>query len=117
MIGRIPRLLACLLSCICLGGCAAAVIGGAAGGGYPVANGGRSVDAAANDARITSAINTRFVQDDLVNALDVNVDTHHGTVTLYGSMPSQEAVLRAVGIARSVKGVTRVVSRLAVVPK
>ena len=114
--GSIPKLLSSFLLCSCLGGCAAAVVGGAAAGGYYATRSDRSAGAISDDASITSAINTLYVKDDLVSALDVNVDTNHGTVTLRGSLPSQEAVQRAVDIARSVKGVTRVVSRLTVAP-
>jgi hyperosmotically inducible protein len=116
MMGCIPKLLSSFLFCACLGGCAAAVVGGAAAGGYYATRSDRSTGVIADDASITSAINKLYVQDDLVSALDVSVGTNHGTVTLRGSLPSQEAVRRAVDIARSVKGVTRVVSHLTVVP-
>ncbi len=96
---------------LCLAGCAAAVVGGAARGGY-------STDpAAASDASITSAINASYVRDDLVNAFDVSIDTYRGTVTLHGNVRSEQAARRAVDLARSVRGVNRVVSKLTVVAR
>ncbi len=117
MTGRMERLLGSFLLCICLGGCAAAVVGGAAGGGYYASRSDRPGNTNTADATITSTINTRYVQDKLVNALDVRVATRHGTVTLQGSVPSQVAAQRAVEIAGSVAGVTHVVNRLTVVPR
>ncbi len=100
-----------------LTGCAAAVVGGAAAGGYYVAQSDRSAAEIASDTAITSTINSRFVKDDLVSAFDVNVDTYRGTVTLYGNVPSQQAAQRALELARSVKGVNRVQSKLTVVSR
>ncbi len=100
-----------------LAGCAALVVGGAAAGGYAVGKDERSVGEISSDATITSTINTRYVQDDLVRALDINVDTYRGVVTLYGKVRSQAAASRAVQIARNVKGVKQVVSKLSVVPQ
>jgi len=102
---------------LCLGGCAAAVVGGAAAGGYYVASSDRTAAEIASDTAITSNINSRFVADDLVSAFDVNVDTYRGVVTLYGNVPSQQAAQRAVELARSVRGVTRVQSKLTVVSR
>ncbi len=100
-----------------LAGAAAAVIGGAAAGGYYVAQSDRSAAEIAADATITSTINSRYVKDELVSAFDVNVDTNRGQVTLYGTVPSQAAAQRAVELARTVKGVTRIESKLTVRPR
>jgi hyperosmotically inducible protein len=97
-----------------LAGCAAAVVGGAAAGGYYVGKDERSVGEISSDATITSTINTRYVQDKQVSALAINVDTYRGVVTLYGKVPSQTVAQRAVEIARNVKGVKQVVSKLTV---
>lgn len=97
-----------------LGGCAAAVVGGAAAGGYYVGQDDRSAGQIAEDASITSTINTRYVQDDLVKARTINVDTYNGVVTLYGSVANQAVADRAVSIARGVKGVRQVVSKLTI---
>ncbi|MCA1804714.1 MAG: BON domain-containing protein [Xanthomonadaceae bacterium] len=96
-------------------GCGALVVGGAATGGYYVAQDERSLEQISRDASITSRINASYVKDDLVSAMDVNVDTYNGVVTLRGTVPSSRAAHRAVELARAAKGVTRVISRLTVV--
>ncbi|WP_297527316.1 BON domain-containing protein [Thiohalobacter sp.] len=100
-----------------LQGCGALVVGGAAAGGYYVGKDERTVGEIADDATITSTINARYVKDPEVPALDINVDTYRGVVTLYGSVGSQRVASRAVAIAGSVKGVRRVISKLTVVPR
>lgn len=111
MMSQITLKLVCLSLVFSLTACATAVVGGAARGGY-------NADAAAgNDASITSAISAGYVRDDLVSAFDVNVTTWRGDVTLSGSVPSQQAARRAVELARSVKGVNRVVSNLTIVER
>lgn len=97
-----------------LGGCAAAVVGGAAAGGYYVGKDDRSAGQIAQDATITSSVNTRYLGDDLVQARIINVDTYNGVVTLYGNVPNQTVVDRAVQLAQGVKGVRQVVSKLTV---
>lgn len=98
-----------------LSGCAAVVVGGAAAGGYYVGQDERSIGRISEDATITSSINAAYVKDDLVSALDINVDTRNGVVTLYGSVSSGRVATRAVQLARSVKGVKQVHSKLTVV--
>ena len=117
MSGRILRLSGVILLLAWLNACAAAVVGGAAPGGYPAATNDHTAETIAGDASITSAINSRYVHDDLVGAMDVRVVTYHGRVTLSGNLSSAEAVRRAVAIAASVEGVVTVVSRLTVVPR
>lgn len=97
-----------------LGGCAAAVVGGAAAGGYYVGKDDRSVSEIASDTTITSTINTRYIQDGIVKARQINVDTSRGVVTLYGKVASQDVASRAVAIARGVNGVKQVVSKLSI---
>jgi len=117
MTGKVASLLAGLLFVLLLGGCSAAVVGGVAPGGYDTAGGTHASRSASADAAITSSINTRYVHDELIDAMDVRVSTYGGTVTLSGTVPSQAAARRAVDLARSTRGVVQVVSRLAVVPK
>ena len=54
--------------------------------------------------------------DDLAKARTINVDTYNGVVTLYGNVPNQTVVDRAVELARGVKNVKQVVSKLTVGP-
>lgn len=106
------------LSCLCmlpvLAGCASLLATGAAPVGQHSTQGDRSALEYRRDADITSAINSRYVKDDLISAFDVNITTYSGTVTLSGTVRSRQAEQRAVALARSVQGVGRVVSRLTI---
>jgi hyperosmotically inducible protein len=97
-----------------LSGCAAAVVGGAAAGGYYIGQDERSVGEISSDATITSTINSHYIRDDVVKARKINVDTYRGVVTLYGTVPDQSVATRAVNIARGVKGVKQVVNKLTI---
>jgi hypothetical protein len=92
-------------------GCGSLIVGGGSPGG-----GSYSGSHTSTDAAITSRINTRFVNDSLVRALDIRVSTYRGVVTLYGSVESAAVATRAVELARTTSGVNRVVSRLSVEP-
>src|SRR5438093_5891235 len=70
---------------------------------------------AISDSYITSATKLRLFADSKTPALDINVDTHRGVVTLFGMVPSSEAKAAAEADARKVSGVRRVVNRLQVV--
>ena len=70
---------------------------------------------AASDTWITSATKMRLLADPKTPALDINVDTRTGTVTLFGIVPTQEAKAAAADDARKVSGVTHVVNDLQVV--
>ena len=63
---------------------------------------------------ITGSVKTKLIKDDHVDGLNINVDTHAGVVTLNGHVESAGDAKRAVGLARSVKGVEKVVSKLVV---
>lgn len=96
-------------------GCAAALVGGAAVGGYYVGKDKRPIGEMSDDARITAEINVKYTRDELVSNLDIDVDTYQGVVTLWGNLPSQEAVDRAIELAGTIKGVKEVVSKLKVI--
>jgi len=70
-----------------------------------------------SDMWITSAVKMRLMADDRTPALDVNVDTNNGTVTLFGMVPSSQAKTAAEEDAKKVSGVKSVANRLEVVPK
>jgi len=70
---------------------------------------------AASDMWITSATKMRLLADSQTPALDINVDTRAGVVTLFGIVPSQNAKAAAAADARQVSGVKRVVNDLQVV--
>ena len=100
-----------LVMAVLLQGCGSLIVGGGSPGGGSTSGGQTSTDAA-----ITSRINTRYVNDSLVRALDIRVNTYQGVVTLYGTVDSPEVMVRAVELARTTSGVKRVVSRLTVTP-
>ena len=109
------------LSVLCLlffvissSGCALLLVGAGAGGGYYLAKDERSAGLVVKDASITGSVKTKLIKDDHVDGLNINVDTHAGVVTLNGHVESAGDAKRAVGLARSVKGVEKVVSKLVV---
>ena len=69
----------------------------------------------ASDIWITSATKMRLLTDSRTPALDINVETQAGVVTLFGIVPSQDAKTTAAADARKVSGVKRVVNELQVV--
>ncbi len=95
-------------------GCEVLLIGGAATAGYKVGTGEKTLAETAEDARITSMVKTRLLQDKYVHALNIDVDTNLSEVTLNGYVRSQDEIHRAVTIAKGVKGVKKVVSLLKV---
>ena len=69
----------------------------------------------ASDMWITSAAKMRLLADGDTPALDVNVDTRDGVVTLFGIVPSESAKKAAEANARKVSGVKDVRNELQVV--
>jgi hyperosmotically inducible protein len=57
----------------------------------------------------------RLLTDSRTPALNINVETHAGVVTLFGIVPTQDAKSAAEADARKVSGVKRVVNELQVV--
>lgn len=97
-------------------GCFWLALGGAGAVGYEVGKDNRSIGIKVDDAAITSGVKTKLIKDSEIQAFDINVDTYEGVVTLHGNVASGGAQSRAVGLARSVKGVKAVTSKLVVVP-
>jgi hyperosmotically inducible protein len=60
------------------------------------------------DSWITTKVKAALVEDPLVKATEVNVETFRGTVQLSGFVSSDAARTRAVVVARRVEGVTGV---------
>lgn len=67
-----------------------------------------------NDTKITADIKTKITDDERLDAAKIDVDTKDGVVTLHGKVLGHEEETRAIEIARSVPGVTNVVSKLEV---
>lgn len=107
-------LTATLIAGMLLGGCTAAVIGGAAVGGYYVGKDERSAVQIAEDAAITAAVKARLIADPDVRALDINVDTYESVVILQGKVTSRDQRGSAENLARSTRGVKGVRNELTV---
>jgi len=72
------------------------------------------VGEAVTDAWITSAIKTDFVDEDTLKGSHINVDTDNHVVTLKGTVASEAGRARAIQIAKTTKGVSRVVDTLTI---
>ncbi len=72
---------------------------------------------AASDIWITSVTKMTLLTDSRTPALDINVETRAGVVTLFGIVPSQEAKEAAAADTRRVSGVKRVVNDLQVMTR
>lgn len=113
---RGTRIVLCLLFFVIhSSGCTLFLVGAGVGGGYYVAKDERPAGRIFKDAGITGSIKTKFIKDSRVDALDINVDTHAGVVTLNGHVENASIAKRAVALAYSVKGVEKVSSNLVVV--
>jgi osmotically-inducible protein OsmY len=67
-----------------------------------------------SDAQLATAVQARFYQDDAIRGGAIDVSAQNGTVTLRGTVPSQETKQQALTLARSVQGVTSVDDELTV---
>ena len=85
-------------------------------GGPPTSGVARGIAGATKDMWITSDTKMCLLADGRTPALDINVDTWNGEVTLFGNVPSRGAKAAAEADARKVSGVTRVVNELQIVP-
>ena len=77
---------------------------------------GKTVGETIDDATITTRVKTAFVNDPVVGALRIDVDTFKGVVTLSGRVKSKEEETKAIALARSIKGVSDVRSTLQIQP-
>jgi hyperosmotically inducible protein len=67
-----------------------------------------------SNARITSEVKLKFAADDTVKALNIDVDTSNGVVTLNGTVNSKAELQKAIQLAKTVDGVKQVKSNLTV---
>ena len=75
----------------------------------------RGMVGATKDMWITANTKARLLADSRTPALDINVDTWNGVVTLFGTVTSKDAKAAAEADARQVSGVTGVANELLVV--
>ena len=78
---------------------------------------GQAIADATADARITAAIKGKLVASRELSALSISVNTTSGIVTLSGTVPSTEAISKAMLLAMETDGVKEVISTLQVKPK
>jgi len=97
-----------LLALVLAGGCTAALVGGAAVGGYHVAKDERAPGVVASDSAITTKIKSKYASDPVVSVFEIGVRTWEGTVTLTGAVGSFRARDTAGEIASKTKGVSAV---------
>jgi osmotically-inducible protein OsmY len=69
------------------------------------------------DARITGAIKAKLLASHELSAFSISVNTTNGIVTLSGTVPSLEAISKAMMLALETEGVTEVISTLQVKAK
>ena len=77
---------------------------------------GEAIADATADARITAAIKGKLVASRELSALSISVNTTGGIVTLSGSVPSADAISKAMLLAMETDGVKEVISTLQVKP-
>lgn len=70
--------------------------------------GDKSAGAIVDDATITTKVKAKFVEDPLVKAMNIKVDTYQGVVQLSGFANSQAEAEKAGQLARSTSGVKSV---------
>jgi osmotically-inducible protein OsmY len=87
-----PTPIAALVAAMLLAGCA---------GSSTQQSTGEFID----DAAITTKVKARFIEDPLVSALGIQVETFRGDVQLSGYANSPSEIDRAAQIARKVEGV------------
>ena len=73
----------------------------------------RAGDTAGN-ATLTAAVKTKFLADDTVSGLKIDVDSNNGVVTLTGTVRTAAEKNRAIAIAKETDGVKSVIDRLKV---
>ena len=77
---------------------------------------GKTVGQTMDDATITTRVKTVFVNDPVVGALRIDVDTFKGVVTLSGRVKTKAEEEKAIELARTIKGVVDVKSTLTIGP-
>ncbi|MEN9436754.1 MAG: hypothetical protein RIR09_1409 [Pseudomonadota bacterium] len=84
--------------------------------GCAVHRGQETVGAYVDDSAITTKVKARFVEDKLVDAASISVETMKGVVMLSGFAKNATERNTAESIARNVKGVSSVKNEITVRP-
>jgi len=72
---------------------------------------------ATSDAALTTKVKTKFLADDDISGLKIDVDSNNGVVTLTGTVPTAAEKALAVKTAKATDGVKSVVDNLKVAKK
>lgn len=75
---------------------------------------GQAIADATADARVTGAIKAKLLGNRDLSALSISVNTTAGVVTLSGTVPSTDAISKAMLVAMETDGVKEVISTLQV---
>jgi osmotically-inducible protein OsmY len=78
---------------------------------------GQAIADATADARTTAAIKAKLLTSHELSALSISVNTTGGIVTLSGTVPTEDAISKAMLLALETDGVNEVISTLQVKPK
>lgn len=78
---------------------------------------GKAIADATADARITGAIKGKLLANRDLSVLSISVNTTDGIVTLSGTVPSTDAISKAMLLAMETDGVREVISTLQVKPR
>src|SRR4051812_47345863 len=81
-----------------------------------LACGATTSQAASDDPTITTRVKTALINDPVVGAARIDVDTFKGVVTLSGRVKSTDDEAKAIALARTIKGVSDVKSALQIQP-
>jgi osmotically-inducible protein OsmY len=81
-----------------------------------VEDAGAKVAQTARDVTITTAVNAKLVADAKLSAMQINVDTTGGRVSLRGTAPDTASRDRATQLVEAVEGVQSVANELTVQP-
>jgi hyperosmotically inducible periplasmic protein len=83
-----------------------AMVGGVSGVDNQLKIGSEGTKATLEDSGITARLQTEFIAEDALRSVHVN--TNNGVVTLSGTVPSEASRMRALSLAKSTSGVSRV---------
>ena len=112
----ISTAIAIVLTTPMLTGCEVMLLGSAAAATYEVMKDDRTASEVATDTRIVAAIKQKLLRDKEIAGWDINVDSFRTEVTLHGNVPNTQEKERVILLASSVKGVSKIVSELVIVP-
>jgi len=106
---------ALIIATAMLGGCALAMLNGAASSGSG-SSGAPPPARSSTDNAISTAVRSKLAADPAVKTFNLSVDTHDGVVTLRGQVANVGQRSAAVADARAVQGVKSVQNLITVKP-